>query len=143
MGGLPGRLGEALVDARTSDGRRLIDNPDWPRVMSDLIRGNGSPRSNAQERLAKLMGIHKRDPNRFYREGLDKEALEREQLEQSQLPYRWVQTIQDVDVTAPVPAHFKGKDLEVKITKTSLKAGIKGQDPLIEVRLPNSPALRD
>ena len=67
------------------------------------------------------------------REKLDKEAREKEQLEQSQLPYKWVQTITDVDLTAPVPAHFKGKDLDVKITKTSLKAGIKGQTPLIEV----------
>jgi hypothetical protein len=75
MGGLPGRLGEAFVDARTSDGRRLIDNPDWPLVMSDLIRGNGSPRSNAQDRLAKITAVLKRDPQRYFREGLDKEAL--------------------------------------------------------------------
>ena len=72
------------------------------------------------------------------REKLDKEAREKEQLEQSQLPYKWVQTITDVDLTAPVPAHFKGKDLDVKITKTSLKAGIKGQTPLIEVRASNT-----
>ena len=72
------------------------------------------------------------------REKLDKEAREKEQLEQSQLPYKWVQTITDVDLTAPVPAHFKGKDLDVKITKTSLKAGIKGQTPLIEVRASNA-----
>lgn len=68
------------------------------------------------------------------REKVDTEAREREQLEQSQLPYKWVQTISDVDLTAPVPPHVKGKDLDVKITKTSLKAGIKGQEPLIEVR---------
>jgi len=64
---------------------------------------------------------------------MDKEARAREQQEQSQLPYQWVQTIQDLDLTAPVPAHVKGRDMEVSITKTSLKAGIKGQEPLIEV----------
>jgi hypothetical protein len=73
--GLPGKLGEAMVDARTSDGRRLIDHPEFPLTMSDLIRGLGSPRSNAQDRLQKLMAIHRKDPNRFYREKLDEEAI--------------------------------------------------------------------
>jgi hypothetical protein len=75
MGGLPGQLGEAFVDARNSDGRRLIDHAEWPLVMSDLIHGNGSRRSNAQERLAKIQGVLKRDPAKYFREGLDKEAL--------------------------------------------------------------------
>ncbi|KAL9534877.1 Nuclear movement protein [Sphaerulina musiva] len=71
------------------------------------------------------------------RERMDKEARAREQQEQSQLPYQWVQTIQDLDLTAPVPAHVKGRDMEVSITKTSLKAGIKGQEPLIEGTFPH------
>jgi HSP20 family molecular chaperone IbpA len=72
-------------------------------------------------------------PTADEREKLDKEARAREQEEQSQLPYKWVQTIQDLDLTAPVPAHVKGKDLDVTITKTGLRAGITGQEPLIEV----------
>jgi hypothetical protein len=64
---------------------------------------------------------------------LDKEAKAREQEEQSKLPYKWVQTIADLDITAPIPATLKGKDLDVKITKDSLKAGIKGQEPIINV----------
>lgn len=63
----------------------------------------------------------------------DKQAKAREEEEQSKLPYKWTQTIADLDVTAAVPASFKGKDFDVKITKTSLKAGIKGQEPIIEV----------
>lgn len=63
----------------------------------------------------------------------DKEAKAKEEEEQSKLPYKWIQTIADVDVTAVVPANLKGKDFDVKITKTSLKAGIKGQEPIIEV----------
>lgn len=68
---------------------------------------------------------------------LDAEAKKTEQEEQSKLPYKWSQTITDVDVTASIPSNMKGKDLDVKITKTSLKAGIKGQAPIIEVRVPS------
>lgn len=64
---------------------------------------------------------------------LDKEAKAKELEEQSKLPYKWTQTIADVDVTAIVPANIKGRDLDVKITKTSLKAGLRGQEPIIEV----------
>lgn len=66
----------------------------------------------------------------------DKEAKAREEEEQSKLPYKWTQTIADLDITAFVPANLKGKDFDVKITKTSLKAGIKGQEPIIEVLTP-------
>ncbi|KAK5136235.1 hypothetical protein LTR08_003842 [Meristemomyces frigidus] len=72
------------------------------------------------------------------REKLDAEAKKNEQEEQSKLPYKWTQTITDLDLTAPIPANLKGKDLDVKITKTSLRAGIKGQAPIIEGTLPHS-----
>ena len=67
------------------------------------------------------------------REKLDQEAKARETEEQAKLPYRWTQTIGDVDLTAPIPANIKGRDLDVKLTKTNIKAGIKGQDVIIEV----------
>lgn len=69
------------------------------------------------------------------REAADKVAKQREQEEQSALPYKWTQTIQDIDITISVPANIKGRDAEVKITRTSLKVGIKGQEPFIDVRL--------
>lgn len=72
-------------------------------------------------------------PSPEERERLDKEAKQREQEEQSKLPYKWTQTIGDVDLSAIIPANIKGKDLDVKITKTSLKAGIRGQEPIIDV----------
>jgi len=70
------------------------------------------------------------------REKLDAEAKQKEQEEQSKLPYKWTQAIGDLDLTAPIPANLKGRDLDVKLTKTGLKAGIKGQEPIIEVNLP-------
>lgn len=67
------------------------------------------------------------------RQKLDKEAKAKEEEEQSKLPYKWTQTIGDLDLTAPIPANLKGRDLDVKITKTGIKAAIKGQDAIIEV----------
>jgi len=72
------------------------------------------------------------------REKLDQEAKAKEVAEQEKLPYKWTQTIGDVDITAPIPANIKGKDLDVKIAKNSIKAGIKGQEPIIDVCSPAS-----
>ena len=72
------------------------------------------------------------------REKQDKAAKAKEDEEQSKLPYKWTQTIGDVDLVSPVPANLKGKDFDVKITKTTLKAGIKGQEPIIDVRNPST-----
>lgn len=68
------------------------------------------------------------------RELQEKERKAREEAEQAQLPYKWTQTIRDVDVTAPIPANIKGRDMQVTLTKTKVKIAIKGQDPIIEVR---------
>lgn len=67
------------------------------------------------------------------REREEKERKAREDAEQAQLPYKWTQTIRDVDVTAPIPANIKGRDMEVVLTKTKIKVAIKGQEPIIEV----------
>ena len=72
-------------------------------------------------------------PSPEEREKLDKEAKQKENEEQSKLPYKWTQQIGDLDLTSPIPSNIKGKDLDVKITKTSIKAAIKGQDAIIEV----------
>ena len=75
------------------------------------------------------------------RERLDKEAKAKEDEEQSKLPYKWTQQIGDLDLTAPIPANIKGRDMIVNITKTTLKAGIKGQEPIIDVGCANRPAV--
>ncbi len=76
-------------------------------------------------------------PTAEERKELDKAAKQKEQEEQAALPYKWTQQIGDLDLTAPIPGNLKGKDLDVKITKTTLKAGIKGQEPIIDVPLPS------
>lgn len=68
---------------------------------------------------------------------LDAEARLKEEEEQSQLPYKWTQTIGDLDITVPVPSNLKGRDLIVDFTRTHIKVGVKGQAPVIDVRYPS------
>ena len=66
----------------------------------------------------------------------DKELKAREAEEQARLPYKWTQQIHDVDLTIPVGANIKGRDIEVVITKTKLKVALKGQEPFVDVGSP-------
>jgi hypothetical protein len=61
-------------------------------------------------------------------------ARAKEAEEQAALPYKWTQTIGDLDITVEIPGNLKGKDLNVDIKKKKLVLGIKGQDPIISVR---------
>jgi hypothetical protein len=49
------------------------------------------------------------------------------------LPYKWTQTIGDLDITVEVPGNLKGRDLNVEMKKKKLVLGIKGKDPIISV----------
>ena len=72
-------------------------------------------------------------PTPSEREKKDKEDRAREAEEQAKLPYKWTQTIGDVDITVAVPGNLKGRDIIVDFTKTHLKVGVKGQEPMIDV----------
>jgi len=76
-------------------------------------------------------------PTPSERERTDKAAKQKELEEQSQLPYKWTQTIAELDITAALPANIKGRDLDVQISKTKLRAGLKGQKAIIEGDLPH------
>jgi hypothetical protein len=71
-------------------------------------------------------------PTPSERERADAELKAKEATEQAALPYRWTQTIKDVEVTVPVPANIKGRDLDVVVKKTKLKVGLKGQPAIME-----------
>jgi len=75
-------------------------------------------------------------PTPSERERADKDAKAKEDAEQAALPYKWTQTIQDVDITVAVDRKYKGRDLEVKIAKTKLRVAIKGGDVIIDGDLP-------
>jgi len=63
----------------------------------------------------------------------DAAARAKEKEEQAALPYKWTQTIGELDITFTVPANLKSRDLAVDIKKQKLVAGIKGQEPIISV----------
>ncbi|KAH8548902.1 HSP20-like chaperone [Umbelopsis sp. PMI_123] len=69
------------------------------------------------------------------RERHDKLQKEKEDAEQAQLPYQWKQTLQDIDVTIPVPPGTRGKNLDIVIKKKQIKVGVKGQSPILEGEL--------
>lgn len=60
-------------------------------------------------------------------------ARAKEKAEQDALPYKWGQTIGDLDITFSVPGNLKSRDLTIDIQKQKMKAGVKGQTPVIEV----------
>jgi CS domain len=72
-------------------------------------------------------------PTPSERERLDADARKKEEAEQATLPYKWTQTIGEVDVAVPIPGNLKARDLVVEIKKTRIKAQVKGQEALIEV----------
>ncbi|KAK9434852.1 Nuclear movement protein nudC [Metarhizium brunneum] len=65
-------------------------------------------------------------------------ARAKEADEQAALPYKWQQTIAELNVTFTVPGNMKSKDLIIDIKKQSLTAGIKGQEPVIKGDLPHA-----
>ncbi|PGH34921.1 nuclear movement protein nudC [[Emmonsia] crescens] len=71
------------------------------------------------------------------REREDRERKEKEQAEQAALPYKWTQTIKDADVTIPVAANIRGRDLRVELNKTKIFVGIKGGETFIDGTFPH------
>ncbi|KAL0935024.1 nuclear movement protein [Colletotrichum truncatum] len=58
-------------------------------------------------------------------------ARAKEAEEQNALPYKWQQTIADVDITFSVPGNYKSRDLAIDLKKNKITAGVKGQEPII------------
>ncbi|KAK5101439.1 hypothetical protein LTR70_000833 [Exophiala xenobiotica] len=73
-----------------------------------------------------------KSPTLSERERLDKEAKAREEEEQSKLPYKWTQTLNEAEVTVPIPGNLKSKDLVVDLKRSHIKVSVKGQSPIID-----------
>jgi len=77
-------------------------------------------------------------PTPSERKRKDAEARAREEEEQAKLPYKWTQTLDEAEITVPIPGNLKAKDLVVELKKTHIKVGIKGQEPIIDVCSPSA-----
>ncbi|RKP14027.1 HSP20-like chaperone [Piptocephalis cylindrospora] len=67
------------------------------------------------------------------------EQLQKEKQEQEALPYRWKQTLADLDVSISLPVGTRAKMLKVSITTTSIRVQVPGQDePVLEGKLTHS-----
>ncbi|KAI9743622.1 MAG: hypothetical protein M1818_002938 [Claussenomyces sp. TS43310] len=64
-------------------------------------------------------------------------ARVQEAEEQAALPYKWTQTIGDLDIATEVPGNLKSRDLIVEIKKNKLIIGIKGEEPILSGDLPH------
>ncbi|KAF2022043.1 CS-domain-containing protein [Aaosphaeria arxii CBS 175.79] len=71
------------------------------------------------------------------RDRIEAERKAKEDAEQAALPYKWTQTISDLDVTISIDGKYKGRDLDVKLGRNTLRVAIKGQDAIIEGDLPH------
>ncbi|KAI0389554.1 CS-domain-containing protein [Xylariaceae sp. FL0594] len=66
-------------------------------------------------------------------------ARAKEKAEQDALPYKWTQTIGELEIAIPsIPGNYKARDLVVELKKQKIKAGVKGQEPIIEGDLPHA-----
>jgi hypothetical protein len=100
-----------------------------PRAPTEIRRQNPPSTARRQNTGSNMPG----SPTPEEREKADAEQKARQEAEQAALPYKWTQTIKDVDVTFLIDAKYKGRDLDVKLTKKALKVAIKGQEPFIDV----------
>ena len=81
------------------------------------------------------MSDTEKNPDKKAEAEAESAARAKEVEEQAALPYKWIQTIGDLDITISIDAKYKGKDLDVVLTKEKLKVAVKGQEPLIDVFL--------
>ncbi|KAI8616244.1 HSP20-like chaperone [Chytriomyces sp. MP71] len=78
-------------------------------------------------------------------ERLDKAASEKQAAEQAALPYKWKQTLQEVEVRVALGKGVKGKDLDIVIKKDHLRIAFKNKkdEPIVEGTLCKPVKLED
>ena len=56
-----------------------------------------------------------------------------ERAQQAALPYTWTQTLADVDISFNVLPRLRGRDIDVRIARNTLHAGVRGEGAVVEV----------
>lgn len=80
-------------------------------------------------------------PSPSERARLDAADRTREEEEQAKLPYKWTQTLEEAEVSIPIPGNLKARDLIVELKKAHIKVQVKGQDAILDVSC--APARQD
>lgn len=57
---------------------------------------------------------------------------QKETEEQAALPYKWTQTISELDITIELPPGIRARDLSVIIKKRKLSVAVKGSEPIVD-----------
>lgn len=57
---------------------------------------------------------------------------QKEAAEQATLPYKWSQTISDLDITVDLPAGIRARDLSIIIKRRKLSIAIKGSEAIVD-----------
>jgi broad specificity phosphatase PhoE/HSP20 family molecular chaperone IbpA len=115
----------------TEAGERSLTSPSAAAAAT----ASGSGKSEAFHEL----NIEDYDKlSKLEKESYDKKKMDREIEEQSKLPYKWDQTLEAVTLTVALPPGTRGKDITVKIRKTSLSVVLKkGSEVILEDSLFN------
>lgn len=124
----------AVHAARPPHARNLLEIAK-SRLLHSNLQSSPSPfYFPPQEAITNKVNMADETPqNPQLNEQEEKARRAAEAAEQAQLPYKWTQTIRDVDVTIPVPGHLRGKDLDVVLAKDRIRVGVKGESPIIDV----------
>ncbi|KAJ8331567.1 hypothetical protein BDV3_000647 [Batrachochytrium dendrobatidis] len=78
------------------------------------------------------------------REEKDRLARIKEKEEQDALPYKWRQTLQDVDIAVPIPKGTRAKDMAITIKQKHLSVGFKSTPtPIFSGELCNNIKVED
>ncbi|KAF5792266.1 putative CS domain, HSP20-like chaperone, NudC family [Helianthus annuus] len=111
---------EKAVPVASNDGAVKSDNK---RVKEDVSSASQSGKEPVDQKMAEKDDDNKglRAPNKG--NGLDMEN------------YSWIQSLQEVNVTIPVPPGTKSRFVECEIKKNRIKVGLKGQPPILEGEL--------
>lgn len=76
-------------------------------------------------------------PTPSERARLDTAALEKEKAEQAALPYKWTQTISDLDITVPIAANLRARDLVITLKSKHISVAVKGSSPILSGEFPH------
>jgi hypothetical protein len=75
IGGMPNGVGDALQAARMPDGTLLINVPGFAETFLQVAKSGARTAPSPAARLAEISDILASNPQRYFKEGLDKEAV--------------------------------------------------------------------